>query len=94
MRPNLRCFLPLLAEPHADIIIHPTRRCLSYSTSRNAVVSGSWDKTMCMWDPRTRAHLGVTTLPDKVFTMDTRGDKIIVGTAGRHVWSVIGLFSL
>jgi hypothetical protein len=30
--------------------------------------------------------LGSYTQPDKVYTMSLAGDKLVVGTAGRHVW--------
>jgi hypothetical protein len=63
-------------------------RCLSYSTGANAVVSSSWDKTLRIWDPRSPQGGLVTSLPDKAFTMDTHGNRVIVGTAGRHVWWV------
>jgi len=63
-------------------------RCLDYNSSKNVVLSGSWDKTVQLWDPREKTGQPQQTanLPDKVYTMSTNGDKLVVGTAGRHVW--------
>lgn len=63
-------------------------RCLSYTHTANAVVSASWDKTVRLWDPRSPSTGASTALPDKAYTMDTHGNRVIVGTAGRHVWFV------
>eukprot|EP00038_Savillea_parva_P018005 m.22144 g.22144 ORF g.22144 m.22144 type:complete len:331 (+) comp3959_c0_seq1:54-1046(+) len=62
-------------------------RCASYSSGINAVVTGSWDKSICLWDPRTQqGSVGTAMLPDKAYTMDSNENRVIVGTAGRHVW--------
>lgn len=61
-------------------------RCIEYSSANSMILTGSWDKTVTAWDPRVRGATGTYSLPDKVFTMSTAGDKLVVGTAGRHVW--------
>jgi len=50
------------------------------------LISGSWDKSIKLWDSRTRAEVGKISMPDKVFTLSTENNKVVVGTAGRHVW--------
>lgn len=67
-------------------------RCVAYSTSRNAVVSGSWDKTVSLWDTRAAAPSGGTAMatapqPGKVYAMSlcSDGNTLVVGTNERHV---------
>uniref|UniRef100_A0A7S0F0I8 Mitotic checkpoint protein BUB3 n=1 Tax=Hanusia phi TaxID=3032 RepID=A0A7S0F0I8_9CRYP len=49
-------------------------------------VSGSWDKQLKVWDLRQTACVNSALLPDKVFTMAVSSNRIVVGTASRHVW--------
>ena len=45
-------------------------------------VSGSWDKTLKTWDTRQPNPCTSTSqLPDKVFTMSTTTNRIVVGTS-------------
>lgn len=60
-------------------------RCVEYCPDVNVVVTGSWDQTIKLWDPRTPCNAGSVTQPDKVYTIAACGDKVVVGTAGRRV---------
>jgi len=60
-------------------------RCVEYSQDTNLVVTGGWDQTLKLWDPRSPCNVGSVAQPDKVYTMSVCGDKIVVGTAGRKV---------
>ncbi len=73
-------------------------RCVERSDAHGAVVTGSWDKTAKVWDPRSRGGSGggaagaasgavaTLALPDKCYAMALLGDHaLLVGTAGRHV---------
>lgn len=60
-------------------------RCVEYSPDVNCVITGSWDCTVKLWDPRNPSAVGSLSQPDKVYTMSVCGDSLIVGTAGRRV---------
>ncbi|XP_038071025.1 mitotic checkpoint protein BUB3-like isoform X2 [Patiria miniata] len=60
-------------------------KCVEYCPDVNVIVTGSWDQTVKLWDPRTPCNAGSFSQPDKVYTMAVSGDRLIVGTAGRKV---------
>lgn len=61
-------------------------RCLEYSADTSLVVSGSWDKTVGLWDVRQKESLVKSApQPGKVFTMSLAGTKLVVGTSGLHI---------
>ncbi|XP_071492437.1 mitotic checkpoint protein BUB3-like [Diadema setosum] len=60
-------------------------KCVEYCPSVNVLVTGSWDQTVKLWDPRLGRSSGSFSQPDKVYTMAVTGDRLVVGTAGRKV---------
>nr|XP_054766335.1 mitotic checkpoint protein BUB3-like [Lytechinus pictus] len=60
-------------------------KCVEFCTDVNVVVTGSWDQTVKLWDPRIGRSTGSFSQPDKVYTMAVTGDRLVVGTAGRKV---------
>ncbi|XP_013772382.1 mitotic checkpoint protein BUB3-like [Limulus polyphemus] len=60
-------------------------RCVEFCPEVNMIITGSWDQTVKLWDPRTPCGAGTFSQPDKVYTMAVCGQKLIVGTAGRRV---------
>eukprot|EP01118_Nematostelium_gracile_P002884 TRINITY_DN1326_c0_g5_i1.p1 TRINITY_DN1326_c0_g5~~TRINITY_DN1326_c0_g5_i1.p1 ORF type:complete len:333 (+),score=61.75 TRINITY_DN1326_c0_g5_i1:105-1103(+) len=60
-------------------------KCVEYSQSNSVLVSGSWDASIKLWDVRTNECTGRYQMPDKVFTMSSWNETLVIGTAGRHV---------
>jgi len=61
-------------------------RCVEYCSEGSVVVTGSWDKTVSLWDPRAQnPRTGTYEQPEKVYALALTGYKLVVGTAGRQV---------
>lgn len=61
-------------------------RCVAARPDGGPLVSGSWDKSIRLWDARTRGSIGEHVQADKVYTMALADNRLVVGMAGRHVW--------
>eukprot|EP00457_Paulinella_chromatophora_P010648 gb/GEZN01010759.1/.p1 GENE.gb/GEZN01010759.1/~~gb/GEZN01010759.1/.p1 ORF type:complete len:332 (+),score=34.32 gb/GEZN01010759.1/:95-1090(+) len=62
-------------------------KCVVFSKVTNLLVSGSWDCSINLWDPRANKPLvGSYSQADcKVYSMDINGNNLLVGTSGRKV---------
>jgi cell cycle arrest protein BUB3 len=60
-------------------------KCVHYCQSLNLIITGSWDKYVKLWDPRAPRCVGAYEQPDKVYTLDTCDEKLVVGTANRRI---------
>ncbi|GAA55215.1 cell cycle arrest protein BUB3 [Clonorchis sinensis] len=69
---------------------------MHYNPTIQACITGSWDCTVRMWDPRASSSsnnasgdkggaMSVHRQPNTVYTMDSIRHNLVVGTAGRHV---------
>lgn len=57
-------------------------RCCEWAANSNSLVTGSWDKTIKLWDPRSASAESLTVnLPERVFAMDVCDNTILVGLA-------------
>ena len=67
------CHSPLFSEVIVGQHDQPIK-CVEFSPNVNTVVTGSWDCTVKLWDPRTPCNAGSFTQPDKV-RFHKRSDK-------------------
>jgi len=66
---------------HAEAI-----RCVEYCHEGSVVVTGSWDKTVNLWDPRDKhVKKGEFIQQDKVYALSIVDYTLVVGTADRGV---------
>ena len=61
-------------------------RAVRFAPHANLILSGSWDSTLRLWDPRTAAAVATLSQPERVYALDCVGQKAVVATAGRKVW--------
>ncbi|KAI8996827.1 WD40-repeat-containing domain protein [Pilobolus umbonatus] len=61
-------------------------RAVCWSNTKNSLYSGSWDKSVSVWDPRSSpAEISNHKLPNKVFSMDLQGNILAIAMAERHI---------
>ncbi|GKY92485.1 hypothetical protein MPSEU_000218900 [Mayamaea pseudoterrestris] len=60
-------------------------KCIGFCKNLNLLVTGGWDCKLKFWDCRSQTPAGQFDLPERVYAMDVRENKIVVATAGRHV---------
>ncbi|XP_046844256.1 mitotic checkpoint protein BUB3-like [Xenia sp. Carnegie-2017] len=66
-------------------------KCVEFCNQMGVVVTGSWDKTVKLWDPRQPQPTGTYSQPDKVYTMALADERLVVGTVCRSrvmVWDL------
>lgn len=63
-------------------------RCVEHCNVGNMIITGSWDKSIKIWDINSSECTAKQELPDKVFAMSSveSSYRLIVGIAGRHVY--------
>ena len=49
----------------------------------NCLVTGSWDKTLSYWDPRTPRQLAKVQLDERVYAMDVNRSSMVVALGGQ-----------
>lgn len=62
-------------------------RSMRWVSSGNvqALVTGSWDKTLKYWDLRSPQPLATVQLPERCYSMDSNGDLLVTATADRNI---------
>jgi len=65
---------------HEDAI-----KCIQFLNQGNIIATGSWDKTIKYWDTRSSQPIATVQLPERCYSMDTKGSLLVVGTAEKHI---------
>jgi len=61
-------------------------KCVEYAESVNGILTGSWDKTLKLWDMREKNCVGTyEQCNGKVYSMSVIEEKIVVATSERKV---------
>jgi WD40 repeat protein len=75
----------LSGTEHKDTI-----KCLEYWQDKQLLISGGWDRRVCLYDPRQseagkQSLVSSHELPERVYAMSVAQSMLVVGTAGRHI---------
>jgi len=60
-------------------------RCIKHLPDKNVVVTGSWDKTLKVWDMRQPNAVAAWTLSERCYTMDAAGQVLVASTADKQI---------
>ncbi|KAI0261891.1 WD40 repeat-like protein [Gloeopeniophorella convolvens] len=62
-----------------------------FSSQANAIITGSWDRTVRFWDPRaSTTQQSSHQLPERVYFMDVTGNRLVIALASRlfHIFDI------
>lgn len=72
-------------------------RCVEFHPGTQQIFTGSWDRTVCAWDPRQpQSPVQMVNVGAKVFALDVSVDKVFVAGSDRciHMYDVRRLGAL
>lgn len=58
-------------------------RCIKFLPEKQLLLTGSWDRTVKLWDLRSPQPVATLPQSERVYCMDARGQVLVVGLAGR-----------
>jgi len=66
-------------------------RCIEWCANTNFLISGSWDRTLSFWDPRSAGNNGQikpvhsVNLQNKVYAMAQKGNRLVVALSNNDI---------
>jgi len=60
-------------------------KSLEFCPELGIIVTGSWDRSIMLWDPRQKKSTGTHDQNERVYTMALSEERLVVGTANRKV---------
>lgn len=71
-------------------------RALKFIPEKNILITGSWDKSVRVWDCRQPNPVNVFTFPERIYAMDANGSALVIGTADKqfHVYNLANMSSM
>jgi WD40 repeat protein len=60
-------------------------KCVKWSNTTQSLFTGSWDKTIKIWDTKSNKCIESFKFNDKVVCMDIKNDYLVVGTADKQI---------
>ena len=63
---------------------------ITFIRSLDMLVTGSWDRTVRFWDPRTTSQQSSHNVPERVYLMDLVNNTLVVAMASRlfHIYDI------
>eukprot|EP01033_Poteriospumella_lacustris_P018162 gene18162-13039_t len=58
-------------------------KCIKFLPEKQLLLTGSWDRTVKLWDLRSPQPVATLPQSERVYCMDARGQVLVVGLAGR-----------
>jgi cell cycle arrest protein BUB3 len=56
---------------------------MNFSTQTNSLITGSWDRTLRFWDPRSSQQQSTHDVAERVYHMDLVDNMLVVAMASR-----------
>jgi len=75
------------AEQDLDVGIHAGPVKSVAILENDLILSGSWDKTLCLWKGNQQRAVQTIALQERVYAMDVKYPMAVVATAGRRIYA-------
>lgn len=60
-------------------------KVMKFLPEKNILITGSWDKTVKLWDCRTANPVHVYSFPERIYAMDAKQNALVIGCADKMI---------